>query len=451
MLVFMFTGRPMPAKRRMIKKRQVAKELDMINQEKQKLIAQSSLLPPGAVMGPGGAGGNLPVGGMPQNENMSLLALPPPISGPIAGQLALPGPPGFAKPPAPNYPPPPGFAKALPAPQEMLPPIHFARAGMPQLPALPSFAPQPKATTPRLAIGAGVPSMKPPTPGRGPGHKPPGAPPALMPGPPSMPARPPTPPGMPGTPGRAPGGIPGAPPLPPGGGAAPPPPRTGGGPPMPGGPMPAPVPGPPPAAPDVQAPTPPRPPPAFAGAHESEIPIGDSARSGSSDGFTGHQPVEDIPNLLGSGRSSSSVGSSDSGSESSTSARDTGLGLDSPSGEANLVDSLVSMYEDLGLDSPGNLRHGTPAVTKSVSSTNRPELDRLRYSPKAKSPGFEGGHRMMPPPPMPGAGQPPPPPRPPGLNFNNMSVSGGSRGPSMTGGIRNRSYFFFKYYLYFGF
>eukprot|EP00392_Amoebophrya_sp_AT5.2_P011178 g11253.t1 len=152
--LMMFTARPMPAKRRMIKKRQVARELDMINAEKEKLIAESQMLPENAVP-------SLPIGGMSQQqESMALLALPPPIAGGpgggAGGMLALGNGPagGFSQPPAPKYPPPPGYAKALPPPQDLLPPIYFGRAGMPQLPALPSFTPQAKAQTPPQTAAA---------------------------------------------------------------------------------------------------------------------------------------------------------------------------------------------------------------------------------------------------------------------------------------------------------
>jgi hypothetical protein len=44
-LMFMFTGRPMPVKKRMIKKRYAGKEIDMIRKERDRLEAQSSLKP----------------------------------------------------------------------------------------------------------------------------------------------------------------------------------------------------------------------------------------------------------------------------------------------------------------------------------------------------------------------------------------------------------------------
>ncbi|CAD7972506.1 unnamed protein product [Amoebophrya sp. A25] len=159
-LLMLFGQRPQQVKRRMIKRRAMNRDLDLINKEKERLIAQSSMLPPHALTG---GPNQLPVGGLArQNESLSLLALPPPIAaapgtaaaavgggyGGVRGQLALPGPAGGMNPPAPKYPPPPGYAKALPPPQDLLPPIYFGKAGMPQLPALPSFDPQPKARTP---------------------------------------------------------------------------------------------------------------------------------------------------------------------------------------------------------------------------------------------------------------------------------------------------------------
>lgn len=143
----------------------------------------------------------LPIGNLAAHqENLSLLALPPPIASPsIAGgptnlprahQLALPGPASYMNPPAPKYPPPPGFAKALPPPQDLLPPIYFNKAGMPQLPALPSFEPQPKVATPPVAVGGGghLGGMRAISP-RNAGAKPP--PPAIL--PPTMASTPPPP------------------------------------------------------------------------------------------------------------------------------------------------------------------------------------------------------------------------------------------------------------------
>eukprot|EP00392_Amoebophrya_sp_AT5.2_P018989 g19671.t1 len=143
----------------------------------------------------------LPIGNLAAHqENLSLLALPPPIASPsIAGgptnlprahQLALPGPASYMNPPAPKYPPPPGFAKALPPPQDLLPPIYFNKAGMPQLPALPSFEPQPKvATPPATGVGGGhLGGMRAISP-RNAGAKPP--PPAIL--PPTMASTPPPP------------------------------------------------------------------------------------------------------------------------------------------------------------------------------------------------------------------------------------------------------------------
>lgn len=138
-LMFMFTGRPMPVKKRMIKKRYAGKEIDMIRKERDRLEAQSSLKPPTSLP-VGGMGPGAPV----QPGATSLLALPPPIplgGGQHGGMLALPMGPGGGgmRPPAPRYPPP-GPGKALPpAPQDLLPPIYFGRAGAPALPALPSY------------------------------------------------------------------------------------------------------------------------------------------------------------------------------------------------------------------------------------------------------------------------------------------------------------------------
>ncbi|CAD7924048.1 unnamed protein product [Amoebophrya sp. A120] len=159
--LLLFSQRPTPVKRRMIKRRAMNRDLDLINAEKEKLIAQSSMLPASALTQlSGGRGQALPIGNLAaHNENMSLLALPPPIASPSvvgrSGQLALPGPGPGGNPPAPKYPPPPGYAKALPPPQELLPPIYFNKAGMPQLPALPSFEPQAKAATPPAPPGVG--------------------------------------------------------------------------------------------------------------------------------------------------------------------------------------------------------------------------------------------------------------------------------------------------------
>ena len=136
------------------------------------------------------------------NDNISLLALPPPIAGPMPGQAGrVPRGGGDATvtekktvPPAPRYPPPPPpHAKARPPPQDLLPPIYFGRAGLPELPALPSFSPQPKAAPQALAgmlkpitprsnkPSAPPPALMPPKPGCTPDGRPPGAPGGAMP------------------------------------------------------------------------------------------------------------------------------------------------------------------------------------------------------------------------------------------------------------------------------
>ena len=365
-------------------------------------------------MMPPGMSHLLPIGGMPGagggNDNISLLALPPPIAGPMPGQLALPGPGGsFAKPPAPRYPPPPGYAKALPPPQDLLPPIYFGRAGLPELPALPSFSPQPKAAPQALA------GMKPITPRS---NKPPAPPPALM------PPKPGTPPGS--SDGRGPPGAPGAfeghhqaraggnarafegsgmqpPPPPPAVG----PPKRGGKMPPPGAPLPSTMGGGgtdyDPAGGFPRGP----PPPFFEGTHQT------SARSSSSSGESETSSLPASPS--GSERSERGIG-----------------GTSASSGGINSEGAGGGPFS----------RRGPPATTpfavRASSSTAPVPPDSLAQPvvPKAGSQHFalakEGGHAMMPPPRSPpqsdGRDRPPPPPmpRPPTLNLaSTASVSRG--------------------------
>jgi uncharacterized membrane protein YagU involved in acid resistance len=210
-LCFMFTGRPIAIKKRMVKKRHADKELEMIRKERQKLEAQSGMIPASTgMMGVGGM--RLPVGpGQKSGEGMALLALPPAGAGaavmgggPQPGQLALPvGPPsdGMMRPPAPKYPPPgvayggQQFTRAPPPPQDMLPPIAFqggfANVGQQALPnydmgaGMSNFS-TPRGGTPMSASGAqlALGGMKALTPRRGGPPQRPGAS-AMQGGPPS--------------------------------------------------------------------------------------------------------------------------------------------------------------------------------------------------------------------------------------------------------------------------
>jgi hypothetical protein len=113
-LVVMFNMRPMPVKKRLIKRTYNPREVDLIAQKRKELDAQSNLLPP-----PG------------------YLQLPPPPPGGIphpAGETSL-----FANPPALKLPPlppaAPGGVDHLPA----LPPPPLGVGGLPGIPALPSL------------------------------------------------------------------------------------------------------------------------------------------------------------------------------------------------------------------------------------------------------------------------------------------------------------------------
>jgi hypothetical protein len=160
-LVLMFSMRPMPVKKRLIKRTYNPREIDLIAQKRRELDHTSNLMPPpGYLQLP-----PPPPGGIPHPPgNVSLLTMPPALplpplppsapggsgfmpalppppptgAGSLPGIPTLPalpgsmgGAPGGALPPPPRYPPPPKGAKAPPV-QMLLPPMEFQRGPPPR-------------------------------------------------------------------------------------------------------------------------------------------------------------------------------------------------------------------------------------------------------------------------------------------------------------------------------
>jgi hypothetical protein len=162
-LVLMFSMRPMPVKKRLIKRTYNPREIDLIAQKRRELDHTSNLLPPPGYLQlppppPGGiphppAGASLlhmppalalpPLPAAAPGGSNFLPALPPPAPpgiGGLPGIPALSSHPGAntaALPPPPRYPPPPKGAKAPPT-QMLLPPMEFAR-GPPQRPQIANY------------------------------------------------------------------------------------------------------------------------------------------------------------------------------------------------------------------------------------------------------------------------------------------------------------------------
>lgn len=149
-LLMMFNLRPSQVKKRLIKKTYSTRELDLINDQRQKLALQSAMLPiPKTGPLPPPAVGQttllnlpaplplppLPVGGL--NGPPGMFALPPPLPGAGSGgtgMLALPGmSANMPLPPPPRYPPPPKNAK-MPSPAALMPPLNFPKVGPPPTP-----------------------------------------------------------------------------------------------------------------------------------------------------------------------------------------------------------------------------------------------------------------------------------------------------------------------------
>lgn len=139
-LVMMFNLRPVQVKKRLIKRAYSTREIDKINEERQRRANQSSLLPPaGYVALPP------PVPGMLQAQT-NLLSLPAPLPLPplppgmvgTSAMLALPGMAGgfggmtgrLPLPPPPKYPPPPKNGK-VPSPAALMPPLSWPKVGQP--------------------------------------------------------------------------------------------------------------------------------------------------------------------------------------------------------------------------------------------------------------------------------------------------------------------------------
>lgn len=168
-LLMMFNMRPSQVKKRLIKKTYSTRELDLINEQRQKLAHQTAMLPqpgpgylalPPSQAVPGATTllnlpaplplPPLPVGGgklgMP-----GMFALPPPMPAGgmgATGMLALPMPGMSANmplPPPPRYPPPPKNAK-VPSPAALMPPLNWPKVGPPPTPF-------PALTAPDASIG----------------------------------------------------------------------------------------------------------------------------------------------------------------------------------------------------------------------------------------------------------------------------------------------------------
>jgi hypothetical protein len=168
-LLLMFNARPRPVKKKLIKRATQSKEIDMLNEERQKLGRQTALLPPPSYAAkalgsmqhqPGGSTvlgvqAALPLPPLPDNTpggrwgatGMSALPpLPTSTSGSgaqglaaLGGMLSLPALPGMTAkmplPPPPRYPPPPKNALMAP-PQAKIPqpPLNFTKVGPPPSP-----------------------------------------------------------------------------------------------------------------------------------------------------------------------------------------------------------------------------------------------------------------------------------------------------------------------------
>merc|ERR1719162_2059210 len=161
----MFSMRPMPVKKRLIKRSYNRKEVDLIAQQRRELDHASNLLPPpgylqlpppppgGIPHPPGGAAllgimTPLPLPPLPKaapGGAQYLPIMPPPMNmlgvGGLPGIPALPALPGIggnaALPPPPRYPPPPKGARAPPV-QMLLPPMDFKR-GVPPRPQIAGY------------------------------------------------------------------------------------------------------------------------------------------------------------------------------------------------------------------------------------------------------------------------------------------------------------------------
>eukprot|EP00434_Breviolum_minutum_P005263 symbB.v1.2.004638.t1/scaffold265.1/size247395/1 len=150
-LVMMFNLRPAQVKKRLIKRAYSTKEIDKLNEQRQRLANQSTMLPP-----PGYMANPPPVSGTPGNT--TLLSLPAPLPLPVlppgmvgthqhlqlppavpglGANLALPAVPGMSGrlplPPPPKYPPPPKNASTA-TPAGMLPPLSWPTTGPPPTP-----------------------------------------------------------------------------------------------------------------------------------------------------------------------------------------------------------------------------------------------------------------------------------------------------------------------------
>lgn len=150
-LVMMFNLRPAQVKKRLIKRAYSTKEIDKLNEQRQRLANQSTMFPP-----PGYMATPPPVSGTPGNT--TLLSLPAPLPLPVlppgmvgthqqlqlppavpglGANLALPAVPGMSGrmplPPPPKYPPPPKNASTA-TPAGMLPPLSWPTTGPPPTP-----------------------------------------------------------------------------------------------------------------------------------------------------------------------------------------------------------------------------------------------------------------------------------------------------------------------------
>eukprot|EP00933_Yihiella_yeosuensis_P033389 TRINITY_DN27106_c0_g1_i1.p1 TRINITY_DN27106_c0_g1~~TRINITY_DN27106_c0_g1_i1.p1 ORF type:complete len:1512 (+),score=333.94 TRINITY_DN27106_c0_g1_i1:1-4536(+) len=143
-LTMMFNLRPAQVKKRLIKRAYSTREIDRINQERLRRIAQSSLLPP-----PGYTAIPPPPLGSQQGDT-TILSLPAPLPLPplptgmvgTSAHLALPAPPGpgstipgmtgrLPLPPPPKFPPPPKNAKVPGPPGVLMPPLSWPKTGNP--------------------------------------------------------------------------------------------------------------------------------------------------------------------------------------------------------------------------------------------------------------------------------------------------------------------------------
>mmetsp|Transcript_107183 Transcript_107183/g.277272 ORF Transcript_107183/g.277272 Transcript_107183/m.277272 type:complete len:2939 (-) Transcript_107183:99-8915(-) len=156
-LLMMFNLRPSQVKKRLIKRTYSTREMDVINEQRQKIAHQTSMMPePGYMKRPPPPPGSipgqttllslpapLPLPPLPPGQpgRTSQFALPPPL--PVAGavgasgMLALPSVPGMTAnmpaPPPPRYPPPPKNAK-VPSPATLMPPLNWPKVGPPPMP-----------------------------------------------------------------------------------------------------------------------------------------------------------------------------------------------------------------------------------------------------------------------------------------------------------------------------